>query len=599
MKSKNVYRPFYWRCSSILMMLLAGLFVSCDSDKVTEKSLYTFVGETVYSYCRDRDEFSTFAKLMEDTKVDKLLSAYGHYTCFLPSDTAFATYFKENQTVYDSLTTQEKKELLFNHLITNEMSEYGSSDFEIGELPFYDMNNHSMTLSVCEGDTVYYINDCPILSTDNEVHNGVIHAIGRVIVESKIFLLDVLKQDSAFSLFSEAFEATHLDDSTHLIKDNNYTYRESGIWAPNPRFRKYGYTVFAETDDVFKKAGIDNLSDLVTYAEQYYGTKDRGNYSSRENALNKFISYHLLNYSLSTNSMVYNGPCTIEDFKDRQYGYYETFLKYRLMEIKYGNKINVQKDDSYVAIHESKYNLGAVNGYAHGLKNILVYDEDVMQNDVLNKRIRFDVLSLAPELTNNNIRWNGPADVNIPQNYCSNRIKMKTGQCVLCTHDSWSVAEGDEIWFMGAYDASIRLLPVPPGTYEVRLGYTTWSNRGIVQLFFDNQIVRIPIDMSKIGGEEIGWVLDSETEDGGTAADKAMRNQGYMKCPNCWTNPNYPGSNLRDGQGNLRYILGTYVFQDYSDHVFRVKNVENPELVFVGDYFEYVPKSYLLKEGKD
>ena len=46
-----------------------------------------------------------------------------------------------------------------------------------------------------------------------------------------------------------------------------------------------------------------------------------------------------------------------------------------------------------------------MNGFIHSLTDMLVYDETIMQQDVLNKRIRFDAYSIPPQLTNNNIRW--------------------------------------------------------------------------------------------------------------------------------------------------------------------------------------------------
>ena len=52
-----------------------------------------------------------------------------------------------------------------------------------------------------------------------------------------------------------------------------------------------------------------------------------------------------------------------------------------------------------------------MNGFIHTITDVLVYDEEVMNNDVLYKRLRFDAYSIPPQLTNNNIRWN---NVDIP-----------------------------------------------------------------------------------------------------------------------------------------------------------------------------------------
>ena len=65
-------------------------------------------------------------------------------------------------------------------------------------------------------------------------------------------------------------------------------------------------------------------------------------------------------------------------------------LQYRMIEIKSGNRLNTQKDGTHVSISDFQSNLNGLNGYVHALNEILVYDKDIMENDVLNKRIRFD-----------------------------------------------------------------------------------------------------------------------------------------------------------------------------------------------------------------
>ena len=146
--------------------------------------------------------------------------------------------------------------------------------------------------------------------------------------------------------------------------------------------------------------GIHTLDELVAYAEQYYGTDDRGDYTSEANALHKFVAYHILDRQMSTNSFLYNGPCTVSSRMNERTEYYETMLTYRLMEIKAGNRINTLSDGRCVGLDEQLSNISAINGFAHSLTSMLVYDENNMVNDVLNKRIRFDFYNVPPELTN-------------------------------------------------------------------------------------------------------------------------------------------------------------------------------------------------------
>jgi len=602
----------------IFFLSLFFAVFSCNSDKITSDSFYTFTGETVASFCEKNPECSIFSKIINETDTYSLLSTYGHYTCFAPTDSAFAIYFQEKGITYDDLTLDDKKTIVYNHVIKGIVTEYTSLLFQEGALPETSMNDRYIVISygTSPGAQLIYVDkNSLIISKDNKVHNGIVHIVDRVVEPSVIYLDAVLQSHGNFSLFSKAFELTNMQDSIQLIYDETYhnpfpggiTYiTDEGGTSQSytvPDKKKYGYTVFAETDDVFKAAGIETLDQLVAFASKYYGTEDMDDYTSRNNPLNKFISYHILDRQMSTNSLVYSGPCTSPNAGDKKYEYYETMLYLRIMEIKSGNQINTQKDGSYVAIDESASNLDAINGFAHALKNILVYDENAMQNDVLNKRIRFDAYAIPPQLTNNNIRWQNMDNnrMSITTDYCEPYYVMNDASVLrMIASNYYHDYQADEILIYGWYDFTLRMPPVPPGTYEIRLGYMAESWRGIAQIFIDNQIIGIPKDLSKMGSSpDVGWVADAATSDNGVENDKMMRNLGYMKGPNSVFSLANGGENLRQVSQNLRIILGTFTFQDYAPHYFRVKNVEREMAPFHLDYLEYVPVSYLDIEGID
>ena len=67
-------------------------FVSCKED-IDESNLYTFTGETIEDYLKNRDDqFSSFNYILSRIGYDKILSAYGTYTCFAPGNEAVAEY---------------------------------------------------------------------------------------------------------------------------------------------------------------------------------------------------------------------------------------------------------------------------------------------------------------------------------------------------------------------------------------------------------------------------------------------------------------------------------------------------------------------------
>jgi hypothetical protein len=405
---------------------------------------------------------------------------------------------------------------------------------------------------------------------------------------------------------------THLNDSISETYDMSYTSPYStelvsvlGYTMKCPSQKRLGYTLFAEPDAVFKENGINTIDDLLNYAEKHYGTAAQDDYPNRENALNKFISYHILNRQMSTNSFIYSGNCTSSSAMDKRYEYYETMLDNRLMEIMAGNKINTLSDGSCVTLDEAKSNINGMNGFIHSLKNILVYNTENMERDVLNKRIRFDAYSIAPQLTNNNIRWkltdlSGYNGYTVTPDYCGKYFKFnKDSKVIMWASDYWTNYQADEISIRGWYDFTLRMLPVPPGTYEVRLGYRAETWRGIAQLFVDNEIVGIPVNLSYTGNEpQIGWISDEQTTDNGDEVDKMMRNRGYMKAPNSIYSLNGPKT-LRQDVNSLRIIVGTFTWQNYGPHYFRAKNVESENGEFHLDYIELVPVNYIDREGKD
>lgn len=597
---------------AIAAVIFASGFSSC-SDDVSDDSYYTFTGDTVTSYCAANENYSTFSQLLADTGIGSLLASYGHYTCFLPDNAAFDRYFKAQGTSYGALSLDEKRELVYNHIIKSTATDYTSDQFEEGSLPESNMNDNYVTVSFepdpAGGALLIHINkNSTILEKDIEVHNGVIHTIDNVLTSAQDFLLNVLENEGRFTLFAQALKMTGLNTKTEKILDESYVapypsgeLRRGEMTFLVPTVKRYGFTLFAEPDDVMHAAGINTIEDLVNYASNIYGREAAGDYTSPDNALNRFVAYHLLDRQMSTNDFIYSGVCTAANFMSERREYYETMYTYRLMEIKAGNKINTTKTGQYVGIDEQQSNLSAINGFVHSLTSMLVYEKDVMENDVLNKRIRFDFYNVPPELTNNNIRWKltgltGYAGYVIPNDFCSEHLSFSDEtEITMWASDGWTNFEADELKLNGWYDFTLRMLPMPPGSYEIRLGYRQESWRGIAQLFVDNEIQGIPRDLRIAGTDpQVGWIADTGTP-ADAENDKAMRNRGYMKAPaSIWTLQGQ--QTLREKETCLRIIIGQFNFQEYGAHYLRGKNVYAPSQEFHGDYIEIIPTSLIDTE---
>ena len=80
-----------------LLALLAtvsfGTLTSC-SDEPDSEYYYTFTGEMISDYLANRPCYSQFKTIVERAKLMDLLSTYGKYTCFLPSNDAVDEYLR-------------------------------------------------------------------------------------------------------------------------------------------------------------------------------------------------------------------------------------------------------------------------------------------------------------------------------------------------------------------------------------------------------------------------------------------------------------------------------------------------------------------------
>ena len=230
------------------------------------------------------------------------------------------------------------KRQVFNHVIKSAATDYSSEHFEEGSLPESNMNDKYVTISYqsdpAGGGLIINVNKTStITEKDIEVHNGIIHIIDNVLTSSEDFLLNVLENEGGFTIFAEALRLTGLNEATEKILDESYVcpypsgeVREGEMTFKVPTVRRYGFTLFAEPDEVMAAAGIHNIDQLYAYATRYYGYDDADDYTSEANALHRFVAYHLLDRQMSTNSFIYNGVCTAANFMSERKEYYLSLI---------------------------------------------------------------------------------------------------------------------------------------------------------------------------------------------------------------------------------------------------------------------------------
>lgn len=615
----------------VVFLSAIGIFSSCNSDDVGGNR-FTFTDKMMGQYLRDSTDFSEFRTLLDTSKVMPLLNTYGYYTCFAPSNEAMKKFYvlKGKKSLKD-FTLDTLKTIAYDHIIMGSVLMY--SNFIEGRLPVLSMSDRYLSVSFMPTGGAYVNKTSLITQKDILVHNGVIHKINEVLNPTHLGLVDAISQDSTFSLFYQALLKTGLADLLVDQKDRNYDPTPYlNLRKPNlvdkeydidvPLYRKFGFTALMESNAILKANGITDLESMKAYADaNVYGAdpsiKDPRN---RNNSLNQFIAYHLINKQLSRAYLIdrYDDGTTLKNID--MFEYIEPMMPNTLIEIKKdrrlgkSNLINYLPDspDKVIQIDLINYDKDATNGVYHGITQMLVYNEAV-NNLLSTKRLRFDVASFFPEFTNNNMR--GLAEHNnggrlkntlfkYPRGYIDRIVSSEqTMVGYLTATDQYHDYQGDEIYMEAnggsLYDFSMILPPVPAGTYELRFGYQVTTSRGVTQLYIDDKPCGVPLNLSTDGTtNDVGpyQVPGTQADDRfGFLNDKMMRNKGYMKAPAVFTNHIYEKySSCRFDSRNLRRILGIYQFNTASTHKLTIRGLSAG--VFMFDYFEYVPTSAIESE---
>ena len=221
-------------------MLFVGMnaLVACNPEP-DESDMYTSVQETAEDFISRKPELTSFNAILTKVGLNRNLSAYGEYTCFVPTNEAIDLYL-------DSLYNDEVAAIPHNGLSENSLqgildpnNEY--SDSLCNDIAKYHLAN-GITTSVDMGSgtsirmmlgrtinagmsdrfkgLVALEEGAAIIEPDSLVSNGVVHVINRVIPRSNRTLSDEIERHSEYGIFIEALKLTGLIDSLTATKKN-------------------------------------------------------------------------------------------------------------------------------------------------------------------------------------------------------------------------------------------------------------------------------------------------------------------------------------------------------------------------------------------
>ena len=544
--------------ATMALVAMGGLLATSCSDDPSDENYYTFTGQMLSEYLKTHEDYSEFCSVVERAGLMHQLSAYGHYTCFAPTNEAMNNYLSEHGlTSVSELSDADCDTLARTHLVDNIFT---TADMADGTLTTANMNKRYIEITHgldADSNAVVFLNRSAHVIfklQDDSVENGIVQPINQVLKTSSSMLPDVLKENPHISLFVEALKQTHLIDSLYQYRDPNYDasayprYRYvshvNKETATVPDEKKQGFTLFIPTDSVLAaRYGITTVDQLYKKAceiyDEVYPEDASADYhaidkcTDRRNPLNRLIAYHILNRDvIGWNLLTPRNDIGILTTQMNPVDWYETLLPHTMLKVEKltvlryagGNMlgeryINRRYDDEYTIpgaqisqTVESGISNSAINGRYFYVNDLLAFNTQT-RDIVDNCRIRMDFSTIFPELMTENIRQNGTnpkvqdpdydetgkygRNYYFPNGYLKN-VSVNGYFVYRRPHDYYDSYEGDEMNIFGNFDITFKIPPVPfEGDWQIRLGYAQEPTRGIAQIYFDGEPQGIPLDMTK------------------------------------------------------------------------------------------------------
>ncbi len=682
----------------IALLFVGGLSLTSCTEDIDTSDRYTYTEEIISGYLEKHPEYSEYCKLLGEVPISQrsestlwqLLSARGNYTVFAPTNEAIEAYLSElydkgliSSPSWDGFNNKEtldsiQKIIAYNSIIDGgddtDAYETGSFPSDTEEFSIANMNDRKLTVNYGNNPDSIYINGnkdnngnviggslIDLHNRDIFTLNGYIHQVHSVVAPSNETLTDVLtgyidQEQEGYLVLAKIVMACGLKDTLNRIKDETYEnlYLTDALTVGHgylPEHRKFGFTIFAEPDDFWRQQlgkeprdiTPEDVETWVVSKGLYPSAKDNSDYESSDNALNQFVTYHILPMRIPVDKLVihYNEKgyyyTTSTRYSIPVWELYTTMGERRLIKLYqcadvdgiYLNRFPTLDNGRHGTYHELSCDadkegfivntaeaLGYINGYIYPISPVgnsgpvtLSYSQETREN-FQKQRLRFDVAGFFPELMNNDIRANRVAtdenqSVGFPEtsqyNYLEN-VTIEEGSIfsyLLGLGKGWQDYQGDEIYVTGRYEMTFLIPPVPvKGTYELRYAVQNNSDkRGMCQVYFGSDTnylyaMGIPLDL-RIGGTSdlLGWEADTDDDDYNADIDKRMRNNGFMKGPENYHAGTGSAGTARSSQYTTRRIIVRQDMEPGTRYYLKFKSVlEDETKEFFMDYIELCAK---------
>lgn len=270
------------------LLLLFVTYYSCD-DPYKDTMYMAYDVQPAGSYLQTRPEiFSEWIKVLRYADLlNAINQADDAFTVLAPTNSAVeAFYARKGVSSIEELGETYARSLAQYHILSDSIQR---DDFvKGGALEAKTLSGDVLEVTFDEDsgeggfNSVYINREAHVKEFAVSTANGVVYVLDDVLSPATETILERLSGYENYRILGEALEMTGWDETL------NTTSTSSEDLAGNKTEQRCYFTLLAVSDEVFQKDGISTVTDLASKLGA--GT----DYTSKENALNRYVAYHIL-----------------------------------------------------------------------------------------------------------------------------------------------------------------------------------------------------------------------------------------------------------------------------------------------------------------
>jgi uncharacterized surface protein with fasciclin (FAS1) repeats len=232
-------------------ILILACVISCKKDPFSYQEQTRQV--LALDMLQQDTSLSIAVQALEKAKMAPTLNTYGPFTFFIPDNKAFRNYFViKGKTGLNDFSEEDLRTMLIYHILPTRLK---SAEFIQGPQATPTGRGDFVTLDISQGykDNTIANGIAKVYKTDIEYSNALVHKIDAVLNPPTLTIGEFLLQNQdKYSIMTAGLQRAGLMDTLTRLTD----FRGDRIRL----------TLFAETNDVLKAAGIQNFDHLTTPA---------------------------------------------------------------------------------------------------------------------------------------------------------------------------------------------------------------------------------------------------------------------------------------------------------------------------------------------